>query len=165
MALIKYHYAYDESKQVININDVSSIERSKHSYYCVGCGAEMIPRLGKIKVIIYELTTLTHYVCSHWSLIAFRCPFLSVATPGKCSQFDHAQNRMGNTRYPKYNHSPPNLAFPKDFSGTHSPTHAYIPYTFSEFSHPANCTLRQLSNFQNSFRSLFFVYNCVKNVP
>lgn len=48
MALIKYHYAYDESKQVININDVSSIERSKHSYYCVGCGAEMIPRLGKI---------------------------------------------------------------------------------------------------------------------
>lgn len=49
MALIKYHYAYDESKQVININDVSSIERSKHSYYCVGCGAEMIPRLGKIK--------------------------------------------------------------------------------------------------------------------
>lgn len=40
MALIKYHYAYDESKQVININDVSSIERSKHSYYCVGCGAE-----------------------------------------------------------------------------------------------------------------------------
>lgn len=29
MALIKYHYAYDESKQVININDVSSIERSK----------------------------------------------------------------------------------------------------------------------------------------
>lgn len=65
MALIKYHYAYDESKQVININDVSSIERSKHSYYCVGCGAEMIPRLGKIKVIIYKLTTLTHYVCSH----------------------------------------------------------------------------------------------------
>ncbi len=52
MALIKYHYAYDESKQVININDVSSIERSKHSYYCVGCGAEMIPRLGKIKVIL-----------------------------------------------------------------------------------------------------------------
>lgn len=50
MALIKYHYAYDESKQVININDVSSIERSKHSYYCVGCGAEMIPRLGKIKL-------------------------------------------------------------------------------------------------------------------
>ena len=63
---------------------------------------------------------------------------------------------MGNTRCPKYNHSPPNLAFPKDFSGTHSPTHAYIPYTFSESSHPANCTLRQLSNFQNSFRSLFF---------
>lgn len=28
MALIKYHYAYDESKQVININDVSSIERA-----------------------------------------------------------------------------------------------------------------------------------------
>ena len=86
MALIKYHYAYDESKQVININDVSSIERSKHSYYCVGCGAEMIPRLGKIKVIIYELTTLTHYVCSHRSLIAFRCPFLSVATSGKRSE-------------------------------------------------------------------------------
>lgn len=28
MALIKYHYAYDESKQVINIIDVSSIERA-----------------------------------------------------------------------------------------------------------------------------------------
>lgn len=28
MALIKYHYAYDESKQVINIKDVSSIERA-----------------------------------------------------------------------------------------------------------------------------------------
>ena len=65
MALIKYHYAYDESKQVININDVSSIERSKHSYYCVGCGAEMIPRLGKRKVIIYELTTQPDCVGAH----------------------------------------------------------------------------------------------------
>lgn len=64
MSLIKYHYAYDENKQVININDVSSTERAKHSYYCIGCGAAMIPRLGKINAHHFAHKVSQAYCCS-----------------------------------------------------------------------------------------------------
>lgn len=45
MADIKYHYAL-ESNKLVPIEEVNRNERQLHSYTCLGCGAEMTPKMG-----------------------------------------------------------------------------------------------------------------------
>lgn len=44
MAEIKYQYAYDEYGKLVSINDYTKEESKLHSYKCVGCGKELLPR-------------------------------------------------------------------------------------------------------------------------
>ena len=44
---VLYHNAFDENGKVVDIDTVKESERHFHSYTCIACGAEMIPRLGK----------------------------------------------------------------------------------------------------------------------
>ena len=46
---IKYHYALDETGTLISVEDVCPEDRNKHRYTCLGCGAEMILKAGKVK--------------------------------------------------------------------------------------------------------------------
>ena len=46
---IKYHYARDEAGTLISVEDVCLEDRNKHRYTCLGCGAEMILKAGKVK--------------------------------------------------------------------------------------------------------------------
>jgi hypothetical protein len=46
---IKYRYALDEQGRTVCIDDVSENDKKLHTYYCIGCGATMIARTGKIK--------------------------------------------------------------------------------------------------------------------
>lgn len=46
---IKYHYALDEAWTLISVEDVCLEDRNKHRYTCLGCGAEMILKAGKVK--------------------------------------------------------------------------------------------------------------------
>lgn len=43
--MIKYHFAL-EGNEVVPIETVDREERHAHTYKCLGCGAEMLPRLG-----------------------------------------------------------------------------------------------------------------------
>jgi hypothetical protein len=47
--MIKYHYAYDENHNLVNIILLDRDIAKTHSYYCVGCGNELFPKLGDIK--------------------------------------------------------------------------------------------------------------------
>ena len=47
MAEIKYHYALDEHNIVVCIDDVVKKDRHLHTFRCVGCGNEMIAKMGK----------------------------------------------------------------------------------------------------------------------
>lgn len=44
MAEIKYQYAYDENGQIVSIKDYTKEESRLHSYRCLGCGKELLPR-------------------------------------------------------------------------------------------------------------------------
>ena len=46
---IKYHYAQDGTGTLISVEDVCPEDRNKHRYTCLGCGAEMILKAGKVK--------------------------------------------------------------------------------------------------------------------
>lgn len=46
---IKYHYALDETGTLVSVEDVCLEDRNKHRYTCLGCGAEMILKAGKVK--------------------------------------------------------------------------------------------------------------------
>jgi len=48
--MIKYSYALADQKYIININDISPETRKTHIYYCLGCGKELIPRLGEVRL-------------------------------------------------------------------------------------------------------------------
>lgn len=46
--MIKYHSAYIEDKATrISISDISPETKNAHKYYCIGCGKELIARVGK----------------------------------------------------------------------------------------------------------------------
>lgn len=49
MSKIKYYYALNENSLLTSITDISEDSRKGHTYHCLCCGAEMIPRMGKIK--------------------------------------------------------------------------------------------------------------------
>ena len=44
MAEIKYQYAYDESKNLVSIKDITKENRNQHQYICIGCGNPLLPR-------------------------------------------------------------------------------------------------------------------------
>lgn len=44
MAEIKYQYAYDENGKIVSINDYTKEDSRLHSYKCIGCGKELLPR-------------------------------------------------------------------------------------------------------------------------
>ncbi|WP_298107354.1 hypothetical protein [uncultured Bacteroides sp.] len=44
MAEIKYQYAYDETGKLVSINDYTKEDSRLHSYKCIGCGCELLPR-------------------------------------------------------------------------------------------------------------------------
>lgn len=49
MSGVKYHYALDEHNCLVHINDVDRDNRSSHTYHCLNCGAEMVPRMGTVR--------------------------------------------------------------------------------------------------------------------
>ncbi|MBO7145025.1 MAG: hypothetical protein J6W13_09395 [Salinivirgaceae bacterium] len=46
---IKYRYALDEQGRTVCIDDVSDEYKMLHTYFCISCGAPVIPKRGKIK--------------------------------------------------------------------------------------------------------------------
>lgn len=48
--MIKYQYAKDENEKLINIDSLNEENRRNSKFFCIGCGNELIARLGKIKV-------------------------------------------------------------------------------------------------------------------
>lgn len=49
MSRIKYHYAKNQDGVIIDIADVVKEDRVSQRFFCIGCGAEMIPKLGEVK--------------------------------------------------------------------------------------------------------------------
>lgn len=49
MSKIKYRYAFDEKDNLVCIEDVIKEECRKHTYRCIGCGCDLLPRLGNIR--------------------------------------------------------------------------------------------------------------------
>ena len=49
MSQIKYHFAYDENGDIVNIDDVIPEERNNHNYRCIGCDAPMGAKIGQIR--------------------------------------------------------------------------------------------------------------------
>lgn len=50
MKKIKYSYCLNENDELIHISSVNKENRREHSYHCLECGQEMVPKIGKIKV-------------------------------------------------------------------------------------------------------------------
>ena len=48
MEEIKYRSAFDESGNLVDINEVSNEDRT-HEYHCISCGKQLVPRLGDIR--------------------------------------------------------------------------------------------------------------------
>jgi hypothetical protein len=48
--MIKYQFAKDESEKLINIDSLNKENKVKSKFFCIGCGNELIARLGKVKV-------------------------------------------------------------------------------------------------------------------
>lgn len=46
MSTITYHYAYNETHAIVDINDVTPENRTRYRFCCIACGAEMIAKLG-----------------------------------------------------------------------------------------------------------------------
>lgn len=49
MPKIKYHYALNDNGGIVDITDVDKENRKAQRFFCINCGAEMIPRLGEFK--------------------------------------------------------------------------------------------------------------------
>lgn len=49
MAGVKFHFALDEQERLVYINDVTEEDRHLHSYHCLNCGAQMVPRMGIVR--------------------------------------------------------------------------------------------------------------------
>ena len=49
MSRIKYHYAKNQDGVIIDIADVVKEDRKSQRFFCISCGAEMIPKLGEVK--------------------------------------------------------------------------------------------------------------------
>ena len=49
MSVVKYHYALDEHNRLVHINDVDRDNRFSHTYHCLNCGADMVPRMGNVR--------------------------------------------------------------------------------------------------------------------
>ncbi|MBP5332913.1 MAG: hypothetical protein J6Y66_01940 [Bacteroidales bacterium] len=49
MAGVKYHYALDENNRLLSIKQAYLERQEGHTYHCIGCGAEMIARLGEVR--------------------------------------------------------------------------------------------------------------------
>ena len=49
MARVKYNYALDEHGRIVSIKQASLERTEKHTYKCIGCGNEMIARLGEFR--------------------------------------------------------------------------------------------------------------------
>jgi hypothetical protein len=47
--VIKYQYAKDVNDQPVDINSLNEVNRHLSKYYCIGCGKEVIPKLGTSK--------------------------------------------------------------------------------------------------------------------
>lgn len=60
--MIKYQYAKDENGTLININSITEINRNQSNFFCIGCGNEVIAKLGKIK--IHHFSHKTNISCS-----------------------------------------------------------------------------------------------------
>ncbi len=63
MSEIKYHYAI-ESKKLVPIEEVNKNERHYHTYTCVGCGAEMTPKMGPKNAWHFAHKSNYAYCCS-----------------------------------------------------------------------------------------------------
>ena len=48
--MIKYQYAKNENEKLINIDSLNEENRVSSKLFCIGCGNELIAKLGKIKV-------------------------------------------------------------------------------------------------------------------
>ena len=48
--MIKYQYAKDNNGNLIDINHLNKENRDNVKFFCIGCGNELIARLGKIKI-------------------------------------------------------------------------------------------------------------------
>jgi hypothetical protein len=46
--MIKYRYAYDENEEIVTVNSLNR-DNDLGKFFCVGCGKELIPRLGEIR--------------------------------------------------------------------------------------------------------------------
>ena len=46
---VKYSYCLDENGNLVHVEDLKDETRHAHQWYCLQCGQEMVPNLGKIK--------------------------------------------------------------------------------------------------------------------
>ncbi|MDR2927858.1 MAG: competence protein CoiA [Cytophagaceae bacterium] len=60
--MIKYQYAIDENKKLVNIDSLNEENRNKSKFFCIGCGNELIAKLGKIK--IHHFAHKKEVICS-----------------------------------------------------------------------------------------------------
>ena len=63
MGEVKYRNAYDESGRLVSIAEVNDENRYQHKYFCIGCGAELKPRLGFVNAHHFYHIDSTH-LCS-----------------------------------------------------------------------------------------------------
>ena len=49
MAGVKHHYALNEQGRLVSIKQAYLERNDSHTYHCLGCGAGMIARLGKVR--------------------------------------------------------------------------------------------------------------------
>lgn len=49
MPKIKYHYALNENGDIVDIADVVKEDRKNQRFFCINCGAEMVPKLGEVR--------------------------------------------------------------------------------------------------------------------
>ena len=56
---IKYSYCLNEDGDLVHISSVTPESKTRHTYRCLGCGQELTPRMGKIKVHHFAHATNT----------------------------------------------------------------------------------------------------------
>ena len=49
MCVIRYQFATDETDALVDIDSVSVEDRARHTYRCLGCGQELVAKLGAVK--------------------------------------------------------------------------------------------------------------------
>jgi len=60
MKVVKYQNAFDETGRLVSINELNADNRYQHKYFCIGCGAELKPRLGNVKAHHFYHIDSTH---------------------------------------------------------------------------------------------------------